>query len=255
MHTHQPYNISSTILALTNDIAKQLGFITGAKLLPPPRKLVSTNHIKSIQASFAMEGNSLSLQQVTALWHGKPVRGKADDIIKVNNAIKVNKNLRRWQATSAISLKQAHKLLMHGVINHGNNWRNADVEILAGNKVIYIPPSFRKLPTLMRSLFNFVKDNRQLPWLIKACVFHYELLYIHPFMDGNGRIARIWQQVLLMQEHPVFEYISIEKIIKSHQTEYYTVLDKCDNSGTSTLFIEFSLQQILTALHEFIMHT
>jgi len=110
------------------------------------------------------------------------------------------------------------------------------------------PPPANRVPKLMADLFSFIKTKDSLPWLIKACVFHYELEFIHPFKDGNGRMGRLWQQLLLMKEDLVFEFIPVETIIKAKQHKYYSVLEKCDQLGNSTLFIEFSLKQILAAL-------
>ena len=103
----------------------------------------------------------------------------------------------------------------------------------------------------MENLFEFLRSDKQISWLIKACIFHYELEFIHPFEDGNGRIGRLWQQLLLMRENPVFEFISVESMIKTNQSEYYAVLEKCDNQGESTEFIDFALKQILSTLKEY----
>jgi Fic family protein len=141
---------------------------------------------------------------------------------------------------------------MEGLVEDPGQWREKGVVVLKGTEVKHIAPPANRVPFLMADLFSFLTQEIALTWLLKACIFHYELEFIHPFSDGNGRMGRLWQQLLLMKEAPIFQYIPIEVLIKEHQQEYYRVLGECDAAGDSTLFIEFSLEQIVTALMAYI---
>lgn len=229
-----------------------LGLLEGAKLVSAPIQLRKELQIKTIQSSLAIEGNQLTFEQVTRLLEGKKVIGPKKDILEVNNAIEVYKNLRKWNALSVISFKKAHHVLMNGLIPNHGQWRTQGIGILKGKEVAHVAPPAKMVPKLMDNLFTFIKRNKDISWLIKGCIFHYELEFIHPFRDGNGRIGRLWQQVILMKENPAFEYISVESMIRNDQNAYYKVLAECDKKGDSTLFIEYSLTQISAALNTYL---
>ena len=140
---------------------------------------------------------------------------------------------------------------MKSLIVENGVWRSGGVDIISKAEISHVAPQAKMVPSLMNQLFDFLKQEADLPWLIKACVFHYELEFIHPFSDGNGRIGRLWQQLLLMKEHNIFEYLPIESLIKQNQQEYYKTLSVCDKLGESTLFIDFMLNIILKTLKEY----
>lgn len=140
---------------------------------------------------------------------------------------------------------------MKDLIEEVGQWRSKGVGIFKGGQVKHIPPQARRVPTLMEDLFGFLKKDQETPWLLKACIFHYELEFIHPFSDGNGRMGRLWQQLLLAKDNPIFKYVTVEELIKARQGEYYSVLAECDQEGASTRFIEFSLKLILEALQKY----
>ena len=233
-------------------IAFTLGLLEGAKLVPTPIRLRKESQIRTIQSSLAIEGNQLTLEQVTGLLAGKKVIGPQKDILEVNNAIKAYKDLKKWNAISLTSLKKAHHVLMEGLIPGNGQWRTLGVGIFKGKEVAHVAPPAKMVPKLMEDLFSFLKETKDISWLIKGCIFHYELEFIHPFRDGNGRIGRLWQQIILMKENPVFEYVSVESMIKNDQHNYYKVLAECDKKGNSTLFIEYSLKQISAALNSYL---
>lgn len=251
MNYKPPFTLTAEILNKSNAVQYQLGKLTGAKLTPLPVKLRRQNTIKTIQASLAIEGNNLSTEQVTAILDGKPVMGSRKDILEVKNAIQVYDNLAQYDPLSETSLLAAHKVLMHNLVEDNGQWRQGNVGIFKGQEVAHVAPPASKVPSLMQDLFAFIKAEKDLPYLIKACIFHYELEFIHPFSDGNGRMGRLWQQLLLMKEHLVFEFIVIEELIKQTQHTYYDVLGECDQAGQSTRFIDYSLEQILKALEQF----
>jgi len=215
----------------------------------------------TVQGSLAIEGNTLDLDQVTALLEGKRVLGKKEEIVEVLNAIKVYDGLAGFDPFVAKSLLKAHRVMMNGLISGAGcvagEWRSKNVGILKGlegSKVSHIAlpfPEADRVPYLMDDLFTFLRDEELHP-LIRSCVFHYELEFIHPFHDGNGRIGRFWHTLLLYHYHEVFEFIPIESLISEHQQEYYAALEASDQSGDSTVFVEFSLGIIRASLEDFL---
>jgi len=183
----------------------------------------------------------LSIEQVTDLINNKAVVGPAKDIKEVKNAMMVYDSVNQFNFKSITAFKKAHKLLMQGLIKDAGHFRTADVGVFAGNVVSHMAPPSKRVPQLMSDLFSYIKKTDNTALLVKACVFHYELEFIHPFSDGNGRMGRLWQQVILMHHHAVFEFLTIESLIKENQEDYYHILGECDSAGNSTLFVEFAL--------------
>jgi Fic family protein len=245
-----PFKITSRILSLSQEIGHQLGILYGAKLYPLSLHLRRDNKIKTIQSSLSIEGNTLTTEQITAISKGRKIIGRAKDVLEVKNAIKVYEDLQRWDSLSINSFKDAHKELMNNLITTNGQWREKGVGIFKGKILAHMAPPASRVPELMDYLFKFINDDT-VPWLIKACVFHYELEFIHPFTDGNGRMGRLWQQLLLTKENSIFEFISVESVIKESQQQYYDVLGICDKAGESTDFITFSLEQIVIALRQY----
>jgi Fic family protein len=249
--TKPRFQINSNILQLSKEIGYELGLLAGAKLAPVPIKLRRKNKIETIHSSLAIEGNALTIEQVTAILDGKKVLAPEKDILEVQNAVQVYDKLLSWDAASIESFKQAHSLLMANLIPSNGSWRARAVGIFKNQKPTHIAPAASKVHGLMEALFNFVASSPDISWLLKACIFHYELEFIHPFEDGNGRMGRLWQQLLLIKENPIFEFISTEGLIRTNQEEYYATLAQCDQAGESTQFIEFSLEKILLALSDY----
>jgi len=246
-----PFDITPTILKLSQNIFRELGALSGSKLDITPIKLRKVNSIRTIQASLSIEGNTLDLNQVTHIFEGKKVIGPQKDILEVKNALSVYKEIGKFNPLKTNDLLKAHDILMCGLTGLNGQWRNSGVAIFKGEAVAHVPPQAKMVPGLMANLFEFLAKDNDTTYLLKACIFHYELEFIHPFTDGNGRMGRLWQQILLMKEDPVFEYIPVEEIIKANQPLYYQVLSACDKAGNSTRFIEFSLEQILKALTQY----
>lgn len=243
-----PFRITSVILKLSQEIFREIGVLSGAKLDIAPIRLRRENSIRTIQASLSIEGNTLNLEQVTDVFDGKRVKGDPKDILEVRNAIDLYDDLKKFNPISQNDLLRAHKILMNNLVSSAGKYRMGGVGIFKGNEVAHVPPSAKQVAGLMSDLFRFIKQETEISWLIKACIFHYEFEFIHPFDDGNGRIGRLWQQLLLMKEDEVFEYIPVEELIKDNQEGYYRVLGECDKKGDSTPFIEFSLDKILKSM-------
>jgi Fic family protein len=244
-----PYNITGNILKLVASISEKIGEVNAAHLHKPPTALRKKNRIKTIHSSLEIEGNTLTIEQITAIVENKRVIGPKKDILEVKNAITVYDYLDKLNPYNFDSFCEAHGILMKGLVETAGKLRSKSVGIVKGSKVAHIAPPFEMLRPLLDELFDYLKNDDDLI-LIKSCVFHYEMEFIHPFIDGNGRMGRLWQTLILKDAYPVFEYLPIEALIKERQEQYYESLGKSDNTGESTAFIEFMLEIILKSLEE-----
>jgi Fic family protein len=244
-----PYSITSQILLLVSSISEKIGKINSVFLEKPSPRLRKQNRIKTIHNSLKIEGNTLTVEQVTGLIENKRVLGPQKDIREVRNAIELYDRFEKYDCTSEKSFLRAHSVLMSGLIDNPGSYRDKNVGIAKGGKLAHVAPPYHQVKRLMNDLFQYVKESDE-PALIKSCVFHYEMEFIHPFVDGNGRMGRLWQMLILASEHSVFEYMSIESLIYEAQSQYYSVLSECDKKGNSTLFIEFMLDIIDNSLSE-----
>lgn len=243
-----PFHLTQKIFNLSQGISLELGKLEGERIDLPSVKLRKKNNIRTIQNSLQIEGNTLTLEQVTDIFEGKRIIAPEKDIIEVKNAIEVYKRFAELKPESIEDLLLAHAILMQGLSKEAGSWRRGSVGIFKDNEITHLPPKADRVPALMNDLFSFIQKDLETPWLLKACIFHYELEFIHPFDDGNGRMGRLWQQLLLTKEHPVFQYIPVEELIRDNQEQYYRILQECDHAGDSTQFIEFSLGLILKSL-------
>ncbi len=246
-----PFTISNDILNLCTDISLLLGKYEGISLPVPKPELRKHTKIRTIQSSLAIEGNTLNIDQVTDIINHKRVVGPKRDILEVKNAIKAYDTLKTYKPEDIKSLLQAHKLFMDGLVKEPGRLRTSNVGVRGGEGIIHMAPKHTQVPELMENLFRFLKEERDLNPLIKSSVFHYELEFIHPFVDGNGRVGRLWQSVILFNYRNLFEYIPIETIIKDRQRQYYEALDKSNKQGESTIFVRFMLETIKRATVEF----
>jgi Fic family protein len=244
-----PYILTDTILHLISAIAEKIGAINATHLYKPATELRKKNRIKTIQSSLEIEGNTLTEEQITALFDNKRIIAPQKDILEVQNAIKVYEQLHSFNPYQLNDLEKAHSILMNGLIDNAGKLRTKNVGIVKGSKVAHIAPNGTMVKGLMKDLFAYLKKDKDL-LLLKSCVFHYEFEFIHPFIDGNGRMGRLWQTLLLMQQYPVFEYLPIEHLIKLRQKDYYRSLSISDKKGNSTAFIQYMLDIISDALDE-----
>lgn len=243
-----PFSITSAILNSAMQITHLLGELDGIKMNKPKIRLRKTNKIKTIQASLSIEGNTLTIEQITDLLDGVPVLGPEKDILEAKNAILTYDEFPNLRYKSQVDFKKAHKLMMNQLVIDSGKYRSKNVGVFAGSQVAHLAPPHTRVPELMKALFNFISKKDDISLLIKSCIFHYELEFIHPFSDGNGRMGRLWQHLILSAYHEVFKYVAIEGLIKDKQTEYYAVLGECDHQGESTAFIEFLLHLIKQSL-------
>ena len=242
-----PYEITTKILKLVTSISEKIGEINANLLDKPSPLLRKQNRIKTIHNSLKIEGNTLSEDQITAILEKRKVVGPKKDITEVLNTIDVYENLNNFNFQSEKAFLKAHKYLMQNLIQKPGNYRNQGVGIVKGSKVEHVAPPHGNVPFLMKDLFKYLKNKNELN-LIKSCVFHYEMEFIHPFMDGNGRMGRLWQTLILKNEYPIFEFIPLETLISKTQKKYYNALSQSDKQGKSTVFIEYMLDVINNSL-------
>lgn len=245
------YEGTTLIINLSTEIGKLLGIVDSTYLRKPQTALRKENRIRSIQSSLEIEGNTLSIDQVTTLFNNKRVLGPSKDILEVKNAINIYNQLDQFDPLEIESYLCAHELLLNGLVDKPGQFRTKGVGIFKGDKVAHMAPPAWNVDHLMNELFAYLSKGED-NLIIKSCVFHYEMEFIHPFMDGNGRMGRLWQTIILMKENPVFEFLPIEEEVRNTQEEYYEKLSISDKQGVSTVFVEYMLRIIKKSLENLI---
>ncbi len=210
-------------------------------------RLRRVNRIKTIQGSLAIEGNNLSESQITDILDGKKVVASIRAIQEAKNAIAAYELYGSLNPYSMKDLLKAHKVMMMALVDEPGTFRISGVGVFDGTKAVHIAPPSERVPILMKDLFGWLKKSED-HLLIKSCVFHYEFEFIHPFSDGNGRIGRLWQSLILGGWHPFFEYLPVENMVHANQQEYYQAINQSSQAGNSGIFIDFMLNEILTTL-------
>ena len=246
-----PFKITAKIIELISRISEKIGEINSLENSPHHVELRKQNRIKTIHSSLAIESNSLSIEQITAIIEGKRVLGAPNEILEVKNAIQAYELLLSLNPYEEKDLLKAHSLMMKDLVNRRGKYRNDGVGIFDGENVVHLAPPADRVPHLMGDLFGWLKKSDAHP-LIKSCVFHYEFEFIHPFQDGNGRMGRLWQTVILKEWKDVFAWLPVETLVKENQADYYKALSTSDSNADSTLFTEFMLSMILSAVEEII---
>lgn len=246
-----PFKITSKIIDYISRISEKVGEINSLENSSFQIKLRKENRIKTIYSSLAIENNSLSIEQITAIIDGKRVLGSPNEIKEVKNAIQAYELLLTLNPYEEKDLLKAHALMMQDLVSNSGKYRNSEVGIFDGNEVVHLAPPHYLVQSLMSDLFSWINTSDVHP-LIKSCVFHYEFEFIHPFQDGNGRLGRLWQTAILKEWKKVFAWIPVESLIKDNQTEYYKALKSSDKTADSTLFIEFMLSLLLRTIEEII---
>ena len=244
-----PYTITDKTVNLISEITEILTRLTINDKMNQNPKLRRDNRIRTIHASLAIENNSLSLDQVTDIINGKRILGAPNEICEVKNAFEAYERLLQMNPRSIKDMLAAHKVLMKELTKEEGTFRSGGVGIFAGETLVHMAPQADLVPQLISELMDWTKKAEVHP-LIKSCVFHYEFEFIHPFMDGNGRMGRMWQTLLLYKWKPLFGWLPIETLIRERQDEYYKVLGECDHKSDSGMFIEYLLTAIYDALNE-----
>lgn len=245
-----PFEITTSMLDKLAEIAELVGQVNAVVGLTTNPTLRRTNRIRTIYSSLAIEQNTLSLEQVTAVLNGKRIIAPPKDIAEVKNAYEIYEMMDSLNPYSVDDLLNAHAVMTRGLTVESGCFRSKPVGVVdkQGN-ILHFGALPDYAPGLTRELLDWVRDS-DIHMLIKSCVFHYELEVIHPFADGNGRIGRLWHTLLLTQWKPLFAWLPVESIIHDHQDEYYAAINRSNYEGESTAFIEFMLSAIQEALME-----
>ena len=240
-----PYTITNEILSYVSSISEKIGRITATGHMEAKPHLRKNNRIRSIHSSLKIEANSLSLGQVRDVINGKSVLGERKEIREVKNAYAAYELFSEIDPYCIEDLKKFHGIMTKYVVDESGDFRRGEEGVFNGDQCVFMAPPAQLVPQLMDHLFHWMKEKRGLIHpLILSSVFHYEFVFIHPFSDGNGRMARLWHSAILAEWKPIFEYIPIESQIEKFQDEYYDAIAKCHVEGASTTFIEFMLTQI-----------
>jgi len=249
---HPPFQLTHRMTALVADIAERLGAWKVANrdtLIPALRR---SNRIRTLQASLAIEQNTLSVEQVTAVLDGKAVLGSPREILEVRNAFAAYEAMGRWQPHRLSDLLSAHALLMASLVDSPGKLRSGDVGIWRGRKLVHMGPPASRVPSLVKDLLAWLRKTDAHP-LIASTAFHYDFEFIHPFSDGNGRMGRLWQTLILGRWQPMLAWLPVETVIRQRQQDYYAHLARADASADCSGFIEFILAAIADSLREAIV--
>lgn len=251
MKSKQPtFEITHQIIDSVAQIAELVGRLTAVSSLPANPTLRRSNRIRTIHGSLAIEQNTLSLEQVTAVLGGKHVLAPPKDIAEVKNAYEIYEHLDELDPYSVDDLLMAHSIMMRGLIEEAGVFRSRPVGVVdSQGRVVHFGTLPQYVPGLIANLLDWIR-NSDLHMLIRSCVFHYEFELIHPFADGNGRVGRLWHTLLLSRWNPAFAWLPVESVIHDRQPEYYEAINASNNAGESTAFIEFMLSAIQAALTE-----
>ena len=254
MENYPPYIVTDKMLNYVSRIMKKVGEANYFESLNKYPNLRRKSRIKSIHSSLAIENNQLSLFDVEDVINGKIVVGEQKDIQEVKNAYEAYEQIDKVDPYSLDDLKKVQGILTFLLEKDAGKFRNHGEAVYDGNIKIFVAPPHKLVPSLMENLFEWMDKNKDIinP-LILSSVFHYEFLFIHPFSDGNGRTARIWQTVILAHWEKIFAYLPIESMIKKNQNKYYKIIDNCNKNGNSTEFIEFMLKMINDTIDEVII--
>ncbi|WP_150466342.1 Fic family protein [Francisella sp. SYW-9] len=240
-----PYTITSKIVSLVSEISQMVGEINASSKIQRDLRLRKVNKVKTIRGTLAIEGNTLDESIITAILEGKKVLAPQKEILEIRNAIKVYDTFNTLNYKSEEDFIKTHLLLMTGLVDEIGRYRSGSVGVMSGSGVIHVTPPSKKLPHLMADLFNWISNTDEHP-LISSCIFHYEFEFIHPFADGNGRMGRLWQSLILSQWNEIFSYLPVESIIYDNQQTYYNSTDNTDCS----VFIEFMLEMLLISIKD-----
>ncbi len=243
-----PFSITSSILSQSEQVGEAIGRAEAAGLGLDLR-LRREARVRTVHGSVAIEGNVLSEEQVSAILDGKRVVGPSKDILEVRNAIAAYDLLDRWGPSSETDLLTAHETLMAGLVEAPGSYRAGAIGVIGPGGVHHVGPPAGRVPGLMADLLGWLRDSEEHP-LIASSVFHYEFEFIHPFEDGNGRLGRLWQTLILARWKPLFAHVPVESVVRNRQSQYYEAIELSSADGESTRFIAFMLGAILAAVEQ-----
>ena len=246
MSQEPPYRITTDILSRVAEIAEAVGRAEAGGVSQDLR-LRRINRIRTIQGSLAIEGNILTEEQISTILDGKPVMAPPRDVQEARNAIKAYERYERWDPASEVDLLHAHEILMTGLVDAPGHYRRSSVAVMGQDRVHHVGPPAARVPSLMAELLAWLRGTDEHP-LIASSVFHYEFEFIHPFEDGNGRMGRLWQTLILTRWKTLFASVPVESLVRARQNDYYQAIRQSSAEGESTPFVAFMLDAILAAI-------
>ena len=246
MSHEPPYRIATDILSRVAQIAEAVGRAEAAGRSEDLR-LRRINRIRSIQSSLAIEGNILTEEQISTILDGKPVMAPPRDVQEARNAIKAYDRYDRWNPASEADLLNAHEILMTGLVDAPGHYRRGGVAVMGQDRIQHVGPPAARVPSLMAELLAWLRRTDEHA-LIASSVFHYEFEFIHPFEDGNGRMGRLWQTLILTRWKTLFAHVPVESLVRARQSDYYQAIRESSSQGESTAFVAFMLDTILAAV-------
>jgi len=249
-----PCTITPEILKCAADISELIGRLSVTHLADRTLRLRRISRIKTVHGSLAIEGNTLSVEQITAILEGKRVLAPPKEINEVENALDVYEQLGKWDPASLKDLLMAHKVLMKNLVQDSGEFRSGGAGVMKGSDVVHMAPPASMVPTLINQLLKWVKTGKYHP-LITSSILHYEFEYIHPFADGNGRMGRLWQTLILSRWNPLFAWLPVENIIHKQQKCYYVAIESSTRGADTGPFVAFMLEAILEAVKEVCIFT
>ena len=244
-----PYEITPVITGLVSSISEAVGRLTSTGAHARSVRTARGNRLRTVQASLAIENNTLSLEQVTAVIEGRRVLGLEREIREVRNAYEAYERLDRWKPWLLAHIEEAHGVMMKGLVDDPGQLRRGGVGVFKDREAVHVAPPASRVKGLIGDLLGWVARSEEHP-LIVGAVAHYELEFIHPFTDGNGRIGRLWQTLILSRWRPVLGYVPVESVVADLREEYYGVLGAADRRGNAAGFVEFILGALEKALEE-----
>ena len=242
-----PFTLDEAILGFVAAIGEAVGRLSFLEDFERSLKLRRVNRARTIHGSLSIEGNTLSEEQITAILQGKRVIAPPKEILEVKNALAVYERFPEWNPSQESDLLEAHRILMTGLIDQPGDYRSGGVGVMAGETVVHMAPPASRVPELMVDLLGWLSTTGMHP-LVSSSVFHYEFEFIHPFSDGNGRMGRLWQSLILAKWKPIFAYLPVESLIFERQHEYYQAIQESTLRSDSSPFVHFMLQAILDTL-------
>lgn len=252
MGSHRPpFTISPEILGVVAEISQLVGRTESLPNAAPQPKLRRKNRIRTVHATLAIEGSNADEAQVTAILDGKRVLASETELREVQNAIGAYERVRDLDPTKVKDFLAAHATLMDGLVADAGTFRRGNVGVLAGSRVAHVAPQAARVRALIEQTFDFLRHDPVHP-LLKAAIAHYEIEFIHPFSDGNGRMGRLWQHRLLLDVSPVFEHVPFESVVRARQKKYYAALGASDRGGDLGPFLAFALEATRDALGELV---
>ncbi|MDR0768671.1 MAG: Fic family protein [Dysgonamonadaceae bacterium] len=243
------YTVSPRSIDLVASIAEKVGELKGSGEYSRNLRLRKVNRLRSIQSSLAIENNTLSLGQVTDIIEGKRVLGLPHEIREVKNAYQAYEHLLEYNPYKVKDFLNAHKFMTDTLVKEAGHFRSQGVGVFEGTKLVHAGANYQFIPQLITDLFDWAKKTDTHP-LIKSSVVHFEIEFIHPFIDGNGRIGRLWQTIILSKWNELFAWLPVETVVYENQQGYYDALEAAQKTADSEVFIEFMLNSILQALEE-----